>query len=211
MNRPLIIVGAGGHTKSLIDILQSQAVKILGITDTDVNKHNEKLLGFSIVGEDKVILQYHPESLFLVNGIGMVQSRHREEIFRFFKRSGYNFAQVIHQSAVVSSNAELLEGVQIMAGAVIQPGCSIGANSIINTGALLDHDTVIGAHVHIAPGVTISGGVQINNGTMVGAGATIIQGIEIGANSIVAAGAVVTRDVPESTMVMGVPAKVVKR
>ena len=211
MNRPLIIIGAGGHSKVLIDTLQSQAMEILGITDIDVNKQNQELLGIPIIGEDKVVFQYHPESVLLVNGIGRVDgSNHRQGIFQYFERNGYQFAQVIHQSAIVSLNVTIAAGAQIMAGAVVQPGSIIGANSIINTGTVLDHDTFIGSHVHIAPGVTISGGVRIDDGTLIGAGTTIIQGIKVGANSLVAAGSVVIRDVPEGTTVMGVPAKEAK-
>lgn len=211
MSRPLIIIGAGGHSKVLIDSLQSNSAVIIGITDHINNRHNSTLLNIPVLGNDDIILHFSPQDVFLVNGIGKIDGhKRRQEIFDLFKRYGYQFANVVHKSAILSSHVELSEGVQIMAGAVIQAGSFIGDNSIINTGVLLDHDTFIASHVHIAPGATISGGVQIDEGTLIGAGATIIQGIKIGANSIVAAGAVVIRDVPNGTTVLGVPARVVK-
>jgi UDP-perosamine 4-acetyltransferase len=212
LNRSLIIIGAGGHTKVLIDTLQTYSANILGITDSISNKCNNTLLNIPIIGGDDIVFKFSAEDVYLINGIGKIDGhRRRQEIFDYFQGHGYHFAQVIHSSAIVSSKVELAEGVQIMAGAVVQPGCIIGANTIINTGAMLDHDTLIGSHVHIAPGVTISGGVKIDEGTLIGAGATIIQGMKIGANSIVAAGAVVVRDVADKATVMGVPAKVVKQ
>lgn len=211
MNLPLIIIGAGGHAKVLIDTLKSQTAEILGITEAEAARRNAVVLGVPVIGEDKLVFQYPPASVLLVNGLGRIDgSNHRQEIFQYFKNHGYQFARVIHPSAVVSSYTELSEGVQILAGAVIQAGSFVGPDSIINTGARIDHDNVIGSHVHIAPGVTLSGGVQIDDGALVGSGAVIIQGIHIGANSIVGAGAVVIRDVPQGAKVVGVPAKVVK-
>jgi sugar O-acyltransferase (sialic acid O-acetyltransferase NeuD family) len=209
--KPMIILGAGGHTKVLIDALLRQSANLLGITDPNPGKIGESILGVPVIGDDDKIRAYSPDSIELVNGIGIINSeKRRQQIFENFKRQGYKFASVIHDSAVLLSEVELSEGVQIMAGAVIQPGSKIGTNSIINSKACIDHDSIIGDHVHVAPGVTISGGVQIGDGTLIGAGATIIQGIIIGAYSIVAAGAVVIRDVLDGMTVMGIPAKVVK-
>lgn len=211
IQKPIIILGAGGHAKVLIDTLQRQSADILGITDPDPNKIGENILGVSVIGDDNVIGTYNNDSIELVNGIGIIANeKKRQQIFRNLKNLGYSFASVIHKSAVLASDVELSEGIQIMAGAVVQPSCKIGTNSIINSRASIDHDTIIGAHVHIAPGATVSGGVQIGSGTLVGAGATIIQGVRIGELATVAAGAVVTQDVPDGATVMGVPAEVVK-
>lgn len=212
MKRPLIIIGAGGHSKVLLDILQDREEDILGLTEANDTRQNDRILDIPIIGQDQVIFQFDPEFLFLVNGIGKIdRGMHRQELFLYFKRYGYQFTQVIHHSAVVSSHVQLSEGIQVMAGAVIQAGSIIGENSIINTRAALDHDVYIGAHVHIAPGAIISGGVKVGDGTLIGAGATIIQGIKIGSNSIVAAGSVVVKDVADGVTVMGVPAKVVDK
>ncbi|MGE5390772.1 MAG: acetyltransferase [Deltaproteobacteria bacterium] len=210
--KPVIIIGAGGHTKVLIDTLQGYGRKIEGITDIDAKKRSNSFSGIPIIGEDNVILDYNPESVSLINGLGMVgRTSRRREIYDYFKGCGYQFDQVIHPSAILSPKTELSEGVQIMAGAIIQPGSRIGHNSIINTGAIIDHDAAIGSHVHVAPGVTISGGVSIGDGSLIGTGATVIQGVKISANCIIAAGSVVIRDVAEGTTIMGIPARVVNR
>ncbi|SFL45150.1 acetyltransferase [Pelosinus propionicus] len=208
MIHPVIVVGAGGHAKVIIDMLLASSVEIIGATDSDLQKKGNRVLGIPIIGDDEVILQYNQEKIFLVNGIGSIGLPVvRTQIFHHFKQLGYSFQTIIHPSAILSLEVTVGEGSQIMAGAIIQPGCQIGANSIINTAATVDHDCVIGSNVHLSPGTTLSGGVGIGDGVHIGTGAVIIQGIQIGKDSVVGAGAVVVKNVVENTKVMGVPAR----
>ena len=211
-SKPVIILGAGGHSKVLIDLLKYYNITIIGITDPDSSLHGKSIMGVPVIGNDHLVLEYQPDSILLVNGIGLTgQTSRRKQIFEAFKKQNYCFLNVVHPNSVLASDVKTAEGVQIMAGAVIQTGTVIGANTIINTRASIDHECIIGSHVHIAPGATICGGVTIEDSVFIGAGATVIQGVHLGANSIVAAGAVVTCDVPEGVIVMGVPAKVVEK
>lgn len=94
-----------------------------------------------------------------------------------------------------------------MAGAVIQPDVTIGANVLINTRASVDHDCRIGDHAHLAPGTTLCGGVCVGHTTHIGAGATVIQGVQIGNRCLIGAGSLVLRDVADGKKAYGVPAK----
>ena len=89
-------------------------------------------------------------------------------------------------------------------------GTSIGKHTIINTNATVDHDCQVDDFVHIAPGATLCGGVKIGKGTLIGANATILPNCIIGKNVRVGAGAVVTTDIPDNVLVVGVPAKIIK-
>lgn len=208
--RPVIIIGAGGHAKVLITVLKTLQRDIVGLLDADATKFGHFLSGIRIIGDDDKISDYAPDSVELVNGIGSVSStKNRMDIFMKFKKHGYTFATVVYPSAVNMSEVTLGEGVQIMAGAIIQAGCTIGDNSIINTGAIIDHDCTVGRHVHIAPGVTLSGDVHVEPMAHVGTAATVIQGIKIGAGAIVGAGAVVLKNIPPGQKVAGVPAQTI--
>jgi UDP-perosamine 4-acetyltransferase len=208
MSLPLIMLGAGGHAKVLIDALRTAGVAVNGLTDADPAKAGTHILGVPVLGDDEEVLSFAPEAVRLVNGIGSVRIPYlRRRLFDDFRKSGYAFAQVVHPRAIVAGDVVLAEGVQVMAGAVLQTGSRIGENAIINTRAVVDHDCVIGSHVHISPGAVLCGGVVIGDASHIGAGATLIQGVRIGANCMVAAGAVVIRDVPDGMTVMGVPAK----
>lgn len=208
MSLPVIILGAGGHAKVLIDALLSASAVIAGIVAPDPALAGTNILGVPVLGGDDVVNEYPPSEIQLINGLGSVGLPvNRQQIFEKFKGMGYKFATVIHPSAVLASGVVLGEGAQVMAGVVIQPGSHTGINSIINTRASVDHDCTIGDHVHIAPGVTISGGVTVGTCSHVGTGATVIQGISIGNGCLVAAGAVVTKNIADGTMVRGVPAR----
>lgn len=210
-NKPVIIVGGGGHAKVLLDTLKSKNIEIIGITDPDGKKHNFMIEGIRVIGTDDELDNYSVNDVLLVNGLGSIKDTiKRRTVYESLKNKGFSFSDVIHQSAVIASSVRIEEGVQVMAGAVIQPGCVINENTIVNSSASIDHDCLIGKNVHIAPGVTLSGEVEVEDNVHVGAGVTIIQGVKIGQNSLIGAGSVVLKDIPANTKAVGVPAKVVK-
>ncbi|HEY4245815.1 MAG TPA: acetyltransferase [Lacunisphaera sp.] len=204
---PVIVIGGGGHAKVLISTLILLGRKVLGFVDPKTSL--PPILGISTLGDDQAISLHDPDKVHLVNGVGTTGiSVLRRQIYQKFRKTYYNFETVIHPSAIIALDVEIADGVQIMAGAIVQPGSRLGANAIINTGVRVDHDCSIEAHAHLAPGVTLSGGVLIAEGSFVGTGASIIHGISVGPNSIVGAGAVVIRNVPAGVTVAGVPARV---
>ena len=208
MTTPVIVLGAGGHARVLVEALARLGIEVLGLTDADPARAGSALGSLLVLGDDAVVLRHTPHDVRLVNGLGSAGSTaQRTRIFEHFRGLGYFFETVAHPSSIVAYDVILGHGAQLMAGCVVQPGSRIGDNAIINTNASVDHDCNIGAHVHVSPGATISGGVRIDVGVHVGAGATIIQGVNIGARSIVGAGAVVLDDIPSGVTVAGAPAK----
>ncbi len=207
----LIVIGAGGHAKVLIDTLRLMSLNVTGLTDNDSRQLGyDHVLGVPVLGGDSELSGLAPDMVLLVNGIGGIRAdKLRKSVFEHFKAKGFRFINVIHPSAVVSVECSLGEGVQIMAGALIQPGCKVGDDTIINTGAALDHDCILGCHVHLAPGATLSGFVSVDDCAHIGTGANVIQQVKIGAGSTVAAGATVINDVPAGVTVAGVPAGVI--
>ncbi|MBB5149732.1 acetyltransferase [Ureibacillus thermosphaericus] len=205
MNKPIIILGNGGHASVLTEILLSQNRKIIGFTAPDMEENQFQI---PYLGNDETILQYDSNKVELVLGIGSISvSNHRRRLFELFTNKQYTFANVIHPSAIIAPSVKLGQGVQIMAGAIIQTNSFVADNTIVNTGAKIDHDCGIGAHVHLAPGTTLSGEVKIGEGTHVGTGATIIQGITIGNHCLIGAGAVVIHNIKHGVKAVGVPAK----
>ena len=197
--KPIIVLGLGGHAKVLIDILLQTGNKIIGISDPNEN-NMKKYRGLNILSSDSEIYNYSTKDIELVNGIGLYT--HRElssKLTKKFKQKGYVFANVIHPSAYISTKTKLGYGVQIMAGAILQTGVSVGNFSIVNTGAIIDHDCLINESCHISPGVTMCGNVTIGKKTHIGAGSTIIENIDIGSKCNIVAGSVIFKNIISDT------------
>jgi sugar O-acyltransferase (sialic acid O-acetyltransferase NeuD family) len=211
MSLPKLILGAGGHAKVVAEILNLEQSKIVGCVDNGAGNSEFRILGSPILGGDQVLDNYSHDSVLLVNGIGTaIDTELRTQVFKKFKERGYQFYSAVHPSATVGSETSLGEGVQIMAGAVIQPGCRIGDNAVINTRASIDHDCTIESHAHIAPGAVLCGGVHAGEGAFIGAGATVIQGIKLEAGCVIGAGAVVLQNVAKDERVAGVPGRTIE-
>jgi UDP-perosamine 4-acetyltransferase len=207
VSESVVVLGAGGHGKVVINALQVAGVKVVACLDAARDQQGRSVLGVQIVGGDERLSGFPPGEVLLANGVGSVGDvTVRRGVFERMHRQRYRFVTVRHPSAVIAPDADLGEGVQVMAGAVIQPGCRIGVNGIINTGASVDHDCKLGDHVHVAPGAVLSGEVVVGDESHIGVGATVKQGVRIGKGAIVAAGAVVVDDVPDGVTVAGVPA-----
>ena len=188
--KSIIVLGAGGHAKVTIDLLQCCGYSISGFVSPD--RCDKTILGVKRIGDDKTVLNFDPIDVLLVNGTGyMPSSTLRYDLFLKFKSQGYCFQSLSHPHSIVAKDVELGEGVQVMAGAVIQSGSVIGDNVIVNTRVSVDHDVVVRAHCHVAPGVTLCGGVSLGETVFVGAGSTVIQNIAIESSIIVPAGSVI--------------------
>ncbi|PKK88735.1 MAG: sugar acetyltransferase [Candidatus Wallbacteria bacterium HGW-Wallbacteria-1] len=220
----ILIIGAGGHARVLTDLFDSISnseggsdclcgnLKIRGYIDNDENLWGASFLGKPVLGGDEYLMNSDPEEVVLVNAIGSVSSlKVRRNVHDRFSAMGFSYQTLIHPFSWVSPSAVVEEGCQIMAGAIVQTGARIGSGTIVNTKASVDHDCKIGKCCHLAPGTTLSGNVTLGDGVHIGTGATVIQGIKIGSRAVIGAGAVVVSDIPDDTLAMGVPARVVRK
>nr|WP_317200235.1 acetyltransferase [uncultured Psychrobacter sp.] len=207
MLKPIVILGSGGHSNILAELIIAEGRKIVAVVSPDNIEKSSPLSGIrQIMTDEEVLSTYESAQIELVNGIGTIPSNDTKfRLFNYFSENGYRFASVISPHAILAKSVKLEEGVQIMSGAIIQTNAIIGMNSLINSGAIVEHDCYIGAHNHIAPGATLSGSVTTGSQVHVGTGANIIQNIKIGHKAIVGAGCTVIRDISEEQVV--VPAR----
>ncbi|KFC19997.1 hypothetical protein IO90_12330 [Chryseobacterium sp. FH1] len=195
----MCILGAGGHAKVVIEIAEQTGYKIAEIFDQ--NEDVTEVLQYQVNHDLENLSQC--KNVFLA--LGSNQSRKMNaESFSTIK------SNLIHPSAIISKNIIIGFANVMMAGSIINSSTKIGNHCIINTGATIDHDCVIEDFVHISPSVALAGNVKVQEGAQVGIGACVKQNINIGKWAIVGAGAVVVNDVPDFTVVIGNPARVVK-
>jgi len=206
---PVVIVGAGGHAKVIIGILEEmRAWEIAGCTTAGGSGAESP--GCPVLGGDEVLPGLRASGIrhaFVAIGDNRVRRLISEEV----RRAGFTLINAISPRAVISPSVQLGHGVAVMAGAVIQVAAVLGDGAIVNTGATVDHDCHVGPYAHIAPGVNLAGRVEVGEGAFLGIGSCVIPGIRIGAWAVVGAGAAVIEDVPEGVTVVGVPARVTVR
>lgn len=197
-DQPLILLGAGGHAKVVLSVALLARFEVVGVCDPLLEQQGiTKWRGIPVLGGDDRLSQLDCRHYGLLNGVGQLPDRNlRQMVYLKAKKLGFYFPVILHPQAWVDGSAQLAEGAQVMAGAMIQPDCLVGENTIINTRSSIDHDCHIGNHVHVAPGATLCGTVTVQDGAFIGAGATIIQGLTIPSGSLVRAGSVLIRDLP---------------
>jgi sugar O-acyltransferase (sialic acid O-acetyltransferase NeuD family) len=207
----VVIVGAGGHGQVVADVLSSAArlgadVHPIGYVDDNPSLAGKLLLGLPVLGDIDALSRIPHEGVVVAIG----DNATRRAVFNRLAARDERFVVARHPSAIIADSVAIGRGTMICAGVIINPGAVIGANVILNTGSSIDHHNSIGDHVHVAPGVCTGGDVTVGASVLVGIGAIVMPGRTIGADSTVGAGALVQQDVPEATVVVGVPARPVR-
>ncbi|MBX3437328.1 MAG: acetyltransferase [Planctomycetaceae bacterium] len=203
-DRPLVVIGGGGHAKVLISALRAMGHDVDAAFDDDTARHGQRLLGVPIAGSIERAARLFPDADGVI-GIGSPSVRRVLSC-----RLPFHWIRVVHPHACVDPTVELGEGVVVMAGAVVQPETVLGQHAIVNTSASIDHDGRIGEFVNISPGVHLSGNVTVGDAALIGIGASVLQGISIGARTVVGGGAAVIRDLPADVVAVGCPARIIR-
>jgi acetyltransferase EpsM len=196
----MILFGASGHCKSVIDISESVNEPISYILDD--NPKTDTLFGIS-VRKLSVENDYKNEKCVIAIGNNKVRKSLSLKLH-------FAFATLIHKTASVSKRSTLGCGTVVMAKAIINAAVIIGKHCIINSAAVIEHDCYIEDYVHISPNASLAGEVIVGEGAHIGIGACVLQGIKIGKWATIGAGAVVIKDVPDYAVVVGNPAKIIK-
>ncbi|MES2703134.1 MAG: acetyltransferase [Bacteroidota bacterium] len=197
----MIVYGASGHGKVVIEILESMEEPNIEIWD-DAAKPD--------IWEYPVKQPLPPDIAIadlMVISIGVNATR-RKVAERFAGNA--KFGTAIHATAHLSKRAAVGDGTVIMANATVNADTRIGRHCIVNTSASIDHDCVLGDYAHVSPNATLSGDVHVGEGTHVGAGASVIQGVRIGKWCTIGAGGVVIKDIPDYATAVGNPARIIK-
>lgn len=212
MKENIILVGGGGHCKSVIDVIEStEKYTILGIIDQK-ERIGEVILGYKIIGSDDNIDDVIKNCKNFHITVGHIKSNlTRVKLYNLIKSKGGHFPIIISPTAYVSKHAEIKEGTIIMHHAFVNSAAKIGVNCIINTGASIEHDAEISNHCHISTGAFVNGESKIGDNSFIGSNSTVIHCITIGENNLVAAGSVVTKNTEAGYIYTGNPAKKIKK
>lgn len=208
MAENILVFGAGGHAKVVIDAIEKQRMSAtIWVFDDNPATWGGKLSGYPVIGGLETLLQdslkYPADCSIVAIGNNVL----RLKIAAILVEHGMPLGVVIHPSAVVSRGAEIGAGTVLFANSVVNSDSCIGDNVIVNTGATIDHDCIISNGVHVAPGVNVCGGVSVGQHTFIGAGSVIIPGVKVGNNVTIGAGSTVLNDIKDNAKVAGTPAR----
>lgn len=206
MKRPLILIGGGGHCKSVIEVAESAGYEIKGILDMPDEVGKEVLPGHKVIGTDDEIPQYVEECDFIIT-VGFIKNPAiRIKLYNKVKAAGGRLATIIASTAHVSKYAELGEGTVIMHQAFVNAGAKIGDNCIINTFVNIEHDAEVGNQCHISTGTMVNGECKIGENCFIGSQSVCANCIEIASDIIVGAGSVVRKSIRVKGIYAGNPA-----
>mgnify|MGYP002677613388 FL=1 len=205
-NRKLILIGGGGHCKSVIEVAESAGYEIKGILDMPDEVGKEVLPGHKVIGTDDDIPQYVDECNFVIT-VGFIKNPAlRIKLYNKVKEVGGKLATIIASTAYVSKYAEIGEGTVIMHHAFVNAGAKIGDNCIINTFANIEHDAEVGNQCHISTGTMVNGECKIGENCFIGSQSVCANCIEIASDIIVGAGSVVRKSIRVKGIYAGNPA-----
>jgi sugar O-acyltransferase (sialic acid O-acetyltransferase NeuD family) len=194
----IIILGAGGHARSSIDVIkQTGKYDIYGVIDNDPKI--KSILDLKIIGNDNNLEEIRKSCANAFIGIGQIKSpKARIKILQKLKKIDYKLPCIISPTSTVSKYSNISEASIIFNNVIIGPNSSIGYNSIINNFSLIEHDCIIGNNVHVSTNVTINGNVSVGSETFIGSGSIIKQGVRIGSNCFIKMGSTITKDLSDN-------------
>jgi sugar O-acyltransferase (sialic acid O-acetyltransferase NeuD family) len=200
IQRPdILLIGAGGHARACIDVVEMAGFNIIGIVGQK-EEVGTRVLGYPILGTDDDLPSLRGLASLALIAIGQVHTPLRRiESARAARAAGFNFPVVISPSAQVSRHAIVDDGSVVMHRAVVNAKSHVGKHCIVNSGALLEHDSSLGDFTHLSTGAILNGGVQVGQRCFVGSGSIAKHGLVIGNDCLIAMGSILLDDLPDNS------------
>ncbi|HJN37483.1 MAG TPA: hypothetical protein QF353_01750 [Gammaproteobacteria bacterium] len=175
-NQPVILIGAGGHSRIIMDCLKISGAKVIAHFDHRKSEWLEEI-GVNYIDENQLndFASHKLQMVMSFIGSGPKKLETRFHEMENLAKKGALFPNIIHPTAVVSKECSIGMGVQILAGAVVNANVKLDNGCIINSNATVEHDTLVGKGVHVAPNATVLGQVQVGDYAYVGSSSVLIQ------------------------------------
>ena len=192
--KKIIIVGAGGHAKSVIDIIEElEEWRIIGLIGKE-EELGKQVSGYKVLGTDRELKSIRRNCKDAFIGIGQIKDyRPRTSIGVILDDLNFTIPIIKAKNAYVSKRSCIQRGTLICNGSVVNSGAHIGEHTIINTGAIIEHDSIIGSYTHVSTGTIVNGGVVVGEKTFIGSRSMVREGVIVPECSIIRAGSVVMK------------------
>jgi sugar O-acyltransferase (sialic acid O-acetyltransferase NeuD family) len=196
-NKPkLLLIGAGGHAESCIDVLESESSFEIGGILGSQDELGKARFGYNIIGTDEALEELANYFKFALVSVGQIKTAElRIKLYHRAMGCGFQMPTIISPSAYVSRHAKIGPGTIVMHKAVVNAGAKIGENCIINSQALVEHGAEVGDHCHVSTGAILNGEVKIGSKTFIGSGSLVKERVRIGMGCVVGMGLCVHQDI----------------
>lgn len=203
--KPLVLIGGGGHCKSVIEAAESAGYQILGVLDMP-EEVGKDILSTKVIGTDDDIPTYVDKAEFVIT-VGFIKNPAiRIKLYNKVKEVGGRLATIVASTAHVSKYATIGEGTVVMHQAFVNAGAKVGNNVILNTFSNIEHDAVIGNQCHISTGTMVNGDCKVGDNCFIGSQSVLANGISVGDDIVVGAGSLVRKSIKEKGIYSGNPA-----
>jgi sugar O-acyltransferase (sialic acid O-acetyltransferase NeuD family) len=195
MKKKIIIIGTGGHSSSIIDLIEStKKFIILGFL-CNKNKVGSYYLNYKILGNDNYLIEIKKKPLIVLGFSSYKNLSYYKKQYLKIKSMGFKIPNLISPFSYVSKNSSIGQGVNIFHGAIVNNNCLIGNGVTINSRALIEHDCVIDDFCHISTGCILNGGVRVNKKTFIGSGSIIRENIKIFKKKFIKISSLITNNI----------------
>ena len=204
MRKNLILIGAGGHARSCIDVIEQEGrFSIIGLVGIE-SEIGLQVNGYEVIGTDKDLSTLIGKAQFALITLGQISTPDaRASLYQRASKAGFDLANVVSPTAYVSPSAQIGKGTIVMHGVIINAGVKVGSNCIINSRSLLEHDTQVSDNCHISTGAILNGGVLVEEGCFIGSGTIVKEGVLIGERSVVGMGSQLRSNLTANSRFLG--------
>jgi len=187
--KPLLMLGCGGHARSLIDLVETEGQwRIQGLLGLP-EQVGTSVMGYPVIGTDADLRSLRTTCPAAVLAIGQLpDATTRQRLAALLEQLGFHCPVVISPHAVVSRHAQLGAGTVVGHGAIVNAGAVVDSHCTLNTRALIEHDVRLGDHCHVSTGALVNGGVQLGSGCFIGSGAMLREGLQLPSGTVISAG-----------------------
>jgi sugar O-acyltransferase (sialic acid O-acetyltransferase NeuD family) len=200
----LVIIGAGGHSRSCIDTIEQEGrFKIAGLVGLSQEVGSSQF-GYKVLATDSELGELAKQFQYALVALGQIHSP--ELRIRLYEQSisvGFIFPPIIAPSAYVSPRAKVGAGTIVMQGAILNAGVVVGNNCIINSRALLEHDSKVSDHCHISTGAILNGETSIGKRSFIGSGSVVKEGVSVGEDTLVGMGLALRHNLDNKSRYLG--------
>jgi len=213
----VLIIGAAQHARIVSNLIKSSKLtknkfSVVGFVDDNKKLIGSQIDNIPVLGTFKDVKEIGKQynTKYFLMGISAKHIKVRSKYYDAMLKYGFQPINAIHDSAIIDKKSKMGKGNVINPGCILNAFSIVGNNCVIYSGSIIEHEDILEDNVFVGPGVALTANIRIGKNSYLGVGTKVIPHVKIGKNVTIGAGSVVLENIPDNTIVAGVPAKEIK-